>query len=162
MELQILWVHDDFDGPVNGLGLYGGEKVWFARSQQPFIVASGDEALVPVPEPVRLYNLTRLSAEVLQIVEDNHVAYCEETGSPLNHGDPMIIKRKPQVVRTDPAKLIPAGETEVELDVQLKALLTVKTYSHQYDPNLIQGEFITSIDETNIPNYRVPRQVRWE
>jgi hypothetical protein len=32
---EILWVQDDFAGPMNGLALYEGKKVWFQRIATP-------------------------------------------------------------------------------------------------------------------------------
>jgi hypothetical protein len=157
--LKILWVHDDFDGPVNGLALYNGEKVWFTRVQLPFIVESPDEALVKVEEPVRTYNLSRLSPDDLKFVEDNHLTYCQETGAPLNHGDPMIIKSRATVVRPDLKEVIPEGQDSIEVETEMRTLISVKQYHHRYDPNQVDGEFICCVKETDFINYRVPRRV---
>lgn len=159
IDLKILWVHDDFDGPVNGLALYHGEKVWFARTQLPFIVESPDQPLVKTEEPTRIYNLTRINPIHLELIEDDHIAYCQETGAPLCHGDPLIIKSRPQVLRPDLKQIIPEGEDSIELKPTVRSILSVKQYSHQYDPNVIDGEFVCAVKETDFSNFNVPRRV---
>jgi len=144
--VKILWVHDDFDGPINGLAEYKGEKVWFSRS------------LIPTTEnEVRMYSLIKLDPEMLSSVEENHVAYCKETGSPFHHGDPIRIKGKTKVVKMDLSKIIPEGEDGV--DTTQRVLANIKIYNHSYDPQQIYGEFITKIKETDITNYFVPRKI---
>lgn len=187
--VKILWVHDDFEGPVNGLVQYGDEKLWFNRietSRQvdtqvakssidslqqedlslklPPIISSTD---IPVPsqpldlqEEIRTYSLTRLSSDILQIVEDNHVAYCNETGAPFNHGDPIKIRRRQQVAKMDLSKIIPEGQDGI--DVKLRSLANVKVFNHKYDPLHICGEFVTTVKETDFANYLVPRRVEIE
>jgi len=163
-QIKILWVHDDFEGPMNGLAEYQGEKMWFSRSLIPIAISSTD---VPVGDSetcesrsMRVYALTRLTPETLCRVEENHVAYCNETGSPFNHGDPIKIRRRKQMVKMDLSKIIPEGEDGV--DATQRSLAYVKVYNHTYDPQNIFGEYVTTIKETDIINYFVPRRVEMD
>lgn len=134
-QAKILWVQDDFDGPVNGVVEYNGEKLWFARVENPSVVSSTD---VPVPETkkekasteksgkeeesdsdddwdepadedieytMRSFQLLRLEPSLLQAVTDNHIEYCKATGAPLNHGDPIKPKVKVVSVKATPEDL---------------------------------------------------------
>jgi hypothetical protein len=163
-KMKILWVHDDFEGPMNGLGDYQGEKVWFSRSLIPVTISSTD---VPIEkngdsdvQSMRVYALTRLSAELLSNIEENHVAYCNQTGAPFNHGDPIKIRRKTQINKMDLSKIIPEGEDGI--DATHRTLTHVKVYNHTYDAQSIFGEYVTTIKESDITNYFVPRRVLLE
>ncbi|CAH6420091.1 Hypothetical protein HVR_LOCUS1095 [uncultured virus] len=147
--VKILWVHDDFDGPVNGLAEYKGEKVWFER-----IYLSSEEE--------RTYNLKKVDSLYIEdILERNHAAYCEQTGAPLNHGDPLKMKRKIQMVnKVDLTKIIPKGEDSVE--VTQRVLSNTKKFTHSYDPQNIPGEIFTTIKQGQFSNYLVPRRIEME
>lgn len=137
---KILWVHDDFEGPMNGLIEYAGEKLWFSR--------------IKLCSPGR-YILTKLSDELLSSIEKNHVKYCEETGAPLNHGDPIKIKRKSLVSKMDYSGTIPTDGA----DTSARILTTCKIYNHNYDPQNIPGDYVTTITENDIINFNVPRTI---
>lgn len=160
-KIKILWVHDDFEGPMNGLAEYEGEKLWFSRSVVPITISSTD---VPVGEnessevpSMRVYALTRLTPEFLSRIEENHVAYCNQTGAPFYHGDPIKIRKIPQITKMDLSKIIPEGEDGI--DTTQRPLAQIKVYNHTYDPQNIFGEYVTTIKETDIINYFVPRRL---
>ena len=158
--IKILWVHDDFEGPMNGLAEYQGEKVWFSRSYIPTTISSTD---IPVDDeisdspPVRFYTLRRLSPDILGAVEDNHAAYCKETGAPLNHGDPIKIRKRQQMIKMDLSNIIPEGDDGI--DATQRSLANVKVYNHTYNSQNIPGEYITTVREDDFVNYLVPRRV---
>ena len=160
-KIKILWVHDEFEGPVNGLAEYGGEKLWFSRSSVPRMVSSTN---VPVENgqsldltQTRTYTLTRLTPELLSCVENNHIAYCNETGAPLNHGDPIKIRKRKQVVKADLSKIMPDGEDGI--DATQRSLANVKMYNHTYDPQNIFGAYVDTVMEQDIINYHAPRRL---
>lgn len=135
--VKIIWVQDDFEGPLNGLAEHKGEKVWFARKNNPLIVSSTN---VPVPNvehdnKERTYILYRLSDDDMMLVTKNHEEYCKETGAPLLHGDPIKIKHKEKSDKTN-----------------------IKKYNHKIIPSRISGDIIGTIDEKEFENYHVPRR----
>lgn len=83
---QILWVHDYFNGPVNGLLLakkeIGDEKLWFDRCDD-----SSE------------YKLIKLSSEDIASIEEKHILYCKERGLPVYHGDPFIRSKQPRTFK---------------------------------------------------------------
>jgi|SRR3972149_7948099 len=156
---KIVWVHDDFEGPVNGIVEYNGEKVWFSRVQLPYVVSSTD---VPVPEQdIRTYTLTRISSSDLERLEHNHEDYCEKIGAPVLHGDCYKIRRRPLGEKADFSKIIPEGE-EKEVEATKRPLSNVKTFIHTMDVNNLSGEYIDTIPESEFSNYSVPRRVEMD
>jgi len=164
VQAKILWVHDDYEGPMNGLAEYQGEKLWFKRSSMPDIISSTD---VPVPSDdsqssstTRVYVLLKLDPKMLDMIEQNHISYCNETGAPLNHGDPIKLRKKKQIVKADFSKYIPEGESfENGIETIQRTLTNVTIYKHTYSPQNIIGDYITTINETDFSNYFVPRRV---
>jgi hypothetical protein len=161
-QVKILWVQDEYEGPMSGLAEYNGEKVWFSRINTPSIISSTD---VPVPDVEsatnsRIYYLHRLSPEDLDKLTDIHIDYCSQMGSPLNHGDPMTIVRKPQSVRMDTTtakSLVPDGKDVIE--ATHRSLGSVKHYNHKIAIGDINAVFLTMIPESAFVNYLVPRQI---
>jgi len=117
--VKILWVRDYHDGPINGLADYQGEKVWFCRSMVP---------------SSRSYSLVKLDPDFLKLIEEDHISFCEKTGAPLNHGDPIKIFRNNHIPN-------------------------ITLYNHTYNPQDVFGTYITSIKEENFSNYLVPYQL---
>jgi len=163
-KLSILWVQDEYDGPMNGLAEYNGEKLWFSRLNTPSIISSTE---IPVPYNTientfndRSYLLYRLNEEDLQLVTKNHLEYCKITGAPVNHGDPITIKTRPETSRMDPEvakSLIPEGKDFLE--VFKRPLANIKNYSHKIAPASIKGEFVTIVKESEFNNYLIPHKV---
>ena len=157
--VKILWVQDEDDGPGNGMAEYNGEEVWFSRVKSPSIVSSTD---VPVPPTStesndRVYTLYHLSPEIKAIVQRNHIAYCEETGAPLNHGDPIKFKVRSNKVRVEPE--MTKATTSEESRVKLQPIAQINTYVHHIVPGDVTGEVVTTIHESNFENYLVPRRL---
>ena len=146
---KILWVHDDFGGPVNGLAEFNGQKVWFSRMEVPFIDDTTDDLSLKD----RSYILTALSDDTLEMVEKDHIEYCEKTGAPLFHGDIRKIEK------ADLKEIIPKEEEGVEVDPRLLANVTV--FNHTYDPNNISGTYLAFISEKEFENYLVPQRVEY-
>jgi hypothetical protein len=156
----ILWVHDYFEVPLNGLAEYKGEQVWFRCDTQHQIVSSTD---VEVPIPSKLensaheYSLLRLSKEDMDLVTKDHLEYCTFSGAPLNYGDPVKIKRKTITVKADPKTLV-EPETK-HIDASLRSLGDGKHYQHLIIAGTLKGEFLAAIKESDFTNFRVPRRV---
>lgn len=156
---KILWVQDDHDGPMNGLAEYNGDKVWFARIDgttipssiyAPPVVSSTD---IPVPENnIRYYCLCRLTDECLKAVTDNHIAHCNETGSPFNHGDPIRIKRRPLGQKIE-------FTNNKQTDPTTRSLGQITIFNHKINPQQIQGEYVATIQESEFMNFMVPHRV---
>jgi len=143
----ILWVQDELDGPINGLAVYNNENLWFSRLE------SSTDA-----DSEHVYSLYRLSDDTLKAVTDNHVAHCNATGSPLNHGDPIIIKRNKHITKMEQTtieSLIPSGKEGVE--VEPRALSNVKSYIHSISTFDITGDLVISLKQSEFTNYFVPR-----
>lgn len=169
-QAKIIWVQDEYNGPMNGLVDYNGEKLWFSRMNNPDIISSTE---IPVPfineesedetskiEPERNYILSRISDNDMAAITANHISHCENTGAPLNHGDPIKIKRKTQAVKmpTEVAKtLVPEGQEDIEVELEPRAMVAIKQYDHTIVPGSITGEFVANIKETEFSNYLVPR-----
>lgn len=154
---KILWVQDQYDGPINGLAEYNGEQVWFSRVGNPSIVSSTE---IPIPylnaeseETVtenRAYTLYRLSAEDMECVVRNHIEHCQETGTPLNHGDAIKMRRRPE------SSNAPSNLPE-NIAVALQPLKHLRVYHHKIVPSEVSGEVIATIKESDFSNYLVPR-----
>jgi len=167
---KILWVHDYFNGPINGLAEYKREKVWFSQVQIPdtpstnvsMSQSSDDQVDRPLDPPyqAREFTLIRLDVETLNQIQDDHTLYCKETNSPLYHGDTLKIKRHRKIVKMDFSKIIPLDQDGI--DASLRSLGQVKTFVHSYDPMKISGEHITTIKEKEFINYLIPRRVEIE
>lgn len=156
----ILWVQDDYDGPVNGMVEYNGEELWFSRVNTPqFKVDISQTINDNLESKERTYILYRLSKELFQVVTENHLLHCEETGSPKNHGDPVKIKRKKGVVKMKPEvmKTLVSPDKE-EIEAEPRSLAGIKIFGHKISPDQVTGEFITCIKETAFSNYLVPRR----
>lgn len=173
---RILWVQDDYEGPMNGLVEYNGEKLWFSRQVTPKIVSSTE---VPPPEPVnesdnnedekqkclnRIYTLVRLSPEHMELIVKNHERYCAETGNPLNHGEPIIMRRKSNMIKRPQSKLTktldPTNKdtrSAVDVPVKMQGMGNMKEFIHQVVPSQLTGEIVTTIKEADFENYLVPR-----
>ena len=50
-------------------------------------------------------------------------------------------------------------QDSIEIQPQVRPILSMKQFSHQYDPNSIDGEFLCTVKETDFKNYYVPRRV---
>lgn len=159
--VKILWVQDEYEGPMAGLAEYNDEKVWFSRINTPSIISSTD---IPVPDIEatndRIYYLHRLSPEDLNKLTDIHIDYCSQMGAPLDHGDPMVIVRRPQTVRMDvntAQTLVPDGKEVIEANH--RSLGSVKQYSHKVVAGDISAVFLATVPESAFVNYLVPRQI---
>jgi hypothetical protein len=161
---KILWVQDEYEGPLNGLVEYQGEKLWFSRTDIPTMISS---TKIPVPpikisEPnERIYTLTRLNKLDLEKVIENHLTYCELTGLPINHGDSLIIRSSKQVAKND-IKIVNSLPSEDKSEVKAlpRPLCDVKSYNHKVNLNNMNGEFVTIIRESEFINYLVPHTVK--
>lgn len=129
---RILWVQDEYNGPLNGLLEYDGEKLWFTRDDVEI-----DSEKHYATERSETYTMHRLDSVLLEIVTNNHTKYCEETGAPLNHGDPIRLRRRDK-----------SGNTH-----------NVSKYEHSIIPSLITGDMIGKITEAQIINYKVPHNI---
>ena len=149
-KVKILWVHDEFEGPLNGLAEYHGDKVWFNRS----MISPTDHS------SCRLYTLLKLEENTLKMVEENHVKYCNETGAPLNHGDPLKIRRKQYISKVDLSKFATEiNPKDNSFDATQRVLTSVNVFNHTFNSQGIFGHYTATIKETDFSNYFVPHQI---
>lgn len=117
---RILWIQDYMRGPYNGLvANEKEEKFWFQRMPDQEMSSSTEVAARTTP----YYKIVKLEPQLLELVEDDHVKYCEATGKPLKHGDSWSFKRD-------------------------KIIL----YQRRYEPTQLQGETIEFIDNSKFLN----------
>lgn len=127
-KVKIIWVGHEFNGPINGLAEYNSEQVWFSRKD------SKDNDCE--------YDLIRISDDTLSGIQKNHEDYCNATGRPLYHGDPIKISRKS------------INDSNSENEDKM-----VTIYKHMYDNIDMSGEYITTIKSSNIINLIVPKRI---
>lgn len=144
---KILWIHEHFQKPLNGLMLFENEELWF--SYEPINPEEHKDGAD--------YYLYKLDDDTMEKVKENHKAYCEYTGEPFFHGDPKIIKSE----ITKEKNLKPKNEDEI-IEGLMKPLLIVKAYTHKFLVSEIKGEFVNSINKTEIINLNVPRLIKRE
>jgi len=187
-QAKILWVQDDFDGPINGIAEYNNEKLWFSCVENPFGVSSTD---ISVPESIkepthgeqhdieedtddnwdevvdedvvsieRSFRLVRLEPSLFEAVNDNHTKYCLATGSPLNHGDPFDLKDQVVSVKATPEDLAAAVLNGSEsFEVTPNILGKFTEYKHLIVPSQINGEYVDTIKYTDFINYMIPHKI---
>jgi hypothetical protein len=153
---QILWVNDDLDGPENGLALYQGEKLWFVRNTVPPLVSSVPNVPVPPAESSVNYTLIRLTPALLDQIEADHIAYCEASGAPLRHGDPIKIKRNRAPPRIDFSKVGPEG-----VEVEPVSMGHVKIVNRSINYQSIFGDYVATVASHEFENLNVPRRVEY-
>ncbi len=163
MDLKILWVHDEFNGPINGMAIYNDKKVWFKRknlmSVKNYREATLDGSSFRYLDnddhdnDDNLYDLYRLPENIIQILEKEHAEYCERTGKPLNHGD--ITNRNKINIKT-------ATQVDNSSNSLPQSMLEVINFNPKVDPSSVHiaGELIVeNINESQFSNYYVPRQI---
>lgn len=148
MSVEILWVHDDFNGPMNGLCMYEGKKCWFSRTSEVIVTSSDSTENSD-------YNIYKLEEDFIQRLEDEHREYCRISGAPLAHGDPRIIKRHTCVEKSLPPTAVESGG----FDVEKRSLLNVEKYEYKINPMNVSGEKIGEIKQKCFSNYYLPRRV---
>ena len=131
--IKILWIQDEFEGPVNGLADYNGESLWFKKVADK-------------------YELLQLTHEDLEAVISNHKEWCAVTGAPLQHGDPHRIKR---TLANHPHQ----NKNKQELPKpKLEPMSTVHIHKHKIIPSAVTGTLITTINSSQFSNFNIPRQ----
>lgn len=154
---RILWVYIENDGPMQGLAEFKGQKVWFSRITNPPITSSTD---IPIPDAIdthsqRSYALFHLSEQTLEVITADHIAYCQSTNTPINHGDPIKLSSKS--IRTHTPK---EGETPETVPAPvpgpMRSFVNNKQYYHNINITTLEGQFIESINESTFSNYKVP------
>lgn len=69
IEVKILWVDIEFNGPLSGMAEYQGEHVWFLRNDN------------------EEYDLYRLTPENIEVINKDYEMRAKELGLPLRYGD---------------------------------------------------------------------------
>jgi hypothetical protein len=134
MSSKILWVNEEYDGPMNGVAEFKGEKLWFVRLNTPSIIPS--EMLIPTKDNSDdLFHLYKIDDCSMDVLVKNHEKYCEETGAPLNHGDCRKFRQ-----------------------VAFSKTTTMKRFDHILPEN-IQAEYVTTIHKSDFVNYHVSRRL---
>jgi hypothetical protein len=139
-KVTILWVQDNINGPINGLAKYEDEEVWFSRDDNS-----------------TSFKLFRLSKDIKQKLIENHDKYCELTGKPLKHGDPIKIRRHKEVKKIPTKNHIKQGESSVE--AKIRTLGESSSYIHTINPLDITGDLIKIINQSDFTNYFVVNKI---
>lgn len=138
-KIKILWTHDEFDGPDNGLALYKGKKVWFKRCDKVFGIFS-------------------LTEYTINMLEENRQQYCQVSGTPMFHGQARVIKAVQQAVKPDIADMLAKADlTEVECEI--KGLANFKYHEHSYNPLNIGDVLIKTVGVADFENYYVAKPI---
>lgn len=144
MKAKIIWVHDDFDGPYNGVASIVDEpdkKFWFKRVGDDF------EFLV-------------LSEEQDKFLFSCHEQFCQETGKPILHGDPYIIKFRELTRKMDFKKefeSLSESEKPTGFEGTTRGLDTFVKAQHSFNSEEISGEVFAVLKKEDILNYNIPR-----
>jgi hypothetical protein len=141
---KILWVYDNFNGPYNGLcaDINTSDKYWFRReSDHKF-----------------KFDILKISPELLDIIEQDHSAFCKTTNTPFNHGDPRPIKNKELRSKMDVSQIV-SNNSDNFFDVDRSVLSNVIKFNHTFNPEDITGELITTVDIKGFTNYYVPHSL---
>lgn len=154
--VTIKWVYHYMDGPFNGMADYQGNPVWFSRLERPPVVSSTD---VPVHTITisddnlneRIYQLIRLDEQTLRRAQADHELYCQNTGMPLTHGEPMSTTGKPTIIRTD--------NSSSNKNSSLRSMITIREHQRSFNPQNIVGEEVTVVPESAFTNYNVPHKL---
>ena len=151
----LLWVHDHFGVPINGLAQRGEDKLWFRLQNIP-----SDYSSVGENEP---YEFLRISPEMLHVVERNHQRYCEETGAPLRHGDPIRPRKPPPPPEpTDEVEgpADPSAEgTSTPDDVDKLFSVPVQKFRHSFVPESLYGEIVATATRRDFSNFYVSHRI---
>ena len=77
-DIRLLWHADFWDGPINGLCLYGGEKYWFELCTEDG----------PPETPGQRFLVVRLSPDQLAEEERWHALFREKVGTHTDYDEP--------------------------------------------------------------------------
>lgn len=139
MSVKILWIQHAFNGPLNGLAEYKGEKVWFRK------VENSESELISSK-----YELVKLSEDDLKKVEDNHIRYCKELNLPLHYG----YEAKP----TKPVKMISRDKEKGTGKIRVLTE-NAKIFTHSFVCSDLKGEVVALIKDEEFSNFNIPRKV---
>jgi hypothetical protein len=130
--LKILWVHDHFNGPENGLAEYNNKKVWFQLVNDKF-------------------NIIKLSNEKLELIEEDHKKYCQILNKPQLFEDNYNIRNRTQIKKNI--------SQEGPFEAIQKSMTGFKIHIHSYNPLEVEGELITTLNKKDIENYSIPHKI---
>jgi hypothetical protein len=153
-QVKILWVRDQYFGPVNGLAQYQGNKVWFRRVEDEYTRPkerssndyNNEDKIYP---DVKKYSfeLLQLDESILAGVEADHEEYCKLTGMAAQYGEAHKIN-------------LPAQVEPKEEENKWRGLGRVAVHKFKYNPQQIQGKVIAKIQAEQISNYLVAHEVK--
>ena len=85
---RLLWAHDYYDGPINGMVLWEGKKAWFEQGEERFdkvpMSPREIEALKKYPDAYSAYEAQGF-VETVEIRQYKVYAVTEEEFSPRDH-----------------------------------------------------------------------------
>jgi len=100
----------------------------------------------------RQYRLLRLSEQDLLAVTDNHINYCRETGAPVIHGAPRVVKIKKEKG--------PDNNQETAVKEEGKSEKKVSNeFTHAIVSFNITGAHVATIKQSDFANYWVEHEV---
>lgn len=118
MNPRILWHHDYWDGPLSGIALFNGERVWFSMNSEDGYLARR-----------RTYKLYRLTPELLALKEHWHSLFVKHVGNHTEYGADnkriagSVCSRKNAALFYEPYKLAKAADPRLEMGPETLATL---------------------------------------
>lgn len=145
MKAKIVWVHDDFDGPYNGVATLDeveNKIFWFKRIGYD-------------------YDFIELTEDQGKFLLNCHIDYCKEMGKPIYHGDPYIIKSNIKLKKIDFEKETSSLSEDSKpsgYEGTTRGLDTVVKAQHSFNSEEIVGEPFITLTEKDFINFHIPRK----
>ncbi len=118
MNPRILWHHDYWDGPLSGIALFNGERVWFSMDSEDGLRARR-----------RTYKLYRLTPELLALKEHWHGLFVKHVGNHTEYGPDnrriagSVCSRENAAFFYEPYKLAKLADPRLEMGPETLATL---------------------------------------
>lgn len=156
-DVEILWVQETFEGPKSGMCKYQDQELWFVRLDPPKIQSSTDIVISNTDikyDTDFKYILFKLDSETYDLVNSEHIRYCQETGKPLKHGDSYKRQENKIIQPMDKSTIGEEG-----LEVSNRGMYNIKNFTYKYSPSNIIGEYVTTITKQRFSNLYVPHKI---
>lgn len=170
--LKILWAAVTLSQPICGLALMNDVKVWFQQldveqsivSPKPLAGTTTAETLDLLDDedfdesdwkpPVFRYQILTLNPETLATLEQDHLDYCQATGEPMYHGDPIASKtpsmgQQGEGYRQNFDEFTFTGLTQESTE-----------YAHKLNVLQVSGTELMIVESTKFSNFLVPHMIK--
>jgi hypothetical protein len=85
------------------------------------------------------------------MVEEDHIAFCTQTGAPLKYGDPYVLQRPTLIQKNHHLK---------NISLEHRLMSNIKTFTPRYNPLTLEGEYVKTITENEFTNYLLPKYIQ--